>query len=219
MSIATTPAWTPETNRLSCGHNDKANINEGITTNSPLLFEMLKKLSATEQRAILDMGQASQSSVDFFGDYKCKLFIADAISDLYKLNKKTSDTPQAWLKTLGRIIQLNQQNQTALDMILLWSLPNYLSPLHLKALIDYLLPHTSGGMKLHAYIYNTQMMPAAPAHYQIRRNNKVAISPATSDQINCPLYHLADLHNFFKPFRAEHSVMLSSGIQEYVFSS
>jgi hypothetical protein len=217
MSTATTPAWTPDTSRPG-NQGAKASINEPVTTNSPLLFEMLKNLSATDQRTILDMGRASQSSIDFFGDYKCKLIITDAISELYKLDQKKNDTEATWLKALAKTIQYKQQQQTTLDFISLWSLPNYLSQHHLKALIQYLLPVTDSRTRLHAYIYNTLKMPAVPAHYHIKRNHKVVMSPQTHEQKNCPMYHLAELHNCFKPFKVDHAVMLSSGVQEYLFS-
>ena len=64
MSSATTSAWTTD-HPPSGRHQDKISVNEDIITNSPLLFQMLKNLSVTEQRTLLDMGQASQSSIDF----------------------------------------------------------------------------------------------------------------------------------------------------------
>lgn len=212
------PAWTPDPHRPAGTHHHSTNNRDKTTINSPLLFEMLKKLSLTEQCTVLDMGRACQSSIDFFSDYWCKLFITDTISELFELNSKTDDAPQAWLKSLDRTINLYQQEKPNLDMILLWSLPNYLSPGHLKTLIEYLLRGTSRGIKLHTYIYNTQMMPAAPASYHINRDRSVALSPVSSEQKTCPLYHLAELHSCFNPFKVEHAVMLSSGIQEYVFS-
>jgi hypothetical protein len=218
MSSAITPAWTPDLHRPS-GRQNKPSLYDTNTINSPLLFEMLKNLSLTEQRIVLDSGAASQSSIDFFSDYWCKLIITDAMSDLHKPDLKSDDALNAWHTTLGKTIRFNQHSKSTLDIIFLWTLPNYLSPQQLKSLIAYLLPHTSLRVKLHAYIYTTQRMPAEPAHYHITRNHKVIISPVTSEQRNCPLYHLADLHNCFNPFKVDHSVMLSSGIQEYIFSA
>ena len=217
MSSATTPAWTTD-HRPSGRHQDKTSVNEDIITNSPLLFQMLKNLSVTEQHTLLDMGPASQSSIDFLSDYKCKIFISDSISELSKLDQKNTDNLQLWLKTLAKSIQFNQKDPPELDFIFLWSLPNYLAPHHLKALIEYLLPYTSAQTRLHTYIYNTQNMSAIPAKYHINRNQKVVMSSLSQNQINCPMYHLADLHNCFKPFKADHAVMLSSGVQEYLFS-
>ena len=218
MSSAITPAWTPDPHRPS-GSKNKPALYDTNTINSPLLFDMLKSLSLTEQRIVLDAGAASQSSIDFFSDYWCKLIITDAMSDLQKLNLKSDDSLNTWHTTLGKTIRFNQHSKTKLDIIFLWTLPNYLSSQQLKTLIAYLLPHTSRCVKLHAYIYTTQRMPAEPAQYHITRNHKVIISPVTSEQNNCPLYHLADLHNCFSPFKVDHSVMLSSGIQEYIFSA
>lgn len=219
MSSVITPAWTPDPHRLAGRHNNKPNIYDTNTINSPLLFAMLKNLSLSEQHTVLDTGQANQSSIEFFSDYWCKLIITDAMSELHRFDLQATDSPADWFKKLEKTLGLNQHTKTALDIIFLWTLPNYLPPQQLKALIAYLLPHTTRRVKLHAYIYTTQRMPAVPAHYHITQNQKVVISPVSSEQRTCPLYHLADLHNCFNPFKVDHSVMLSSGIQEYIFSA
>ena len=219
MSSATTSVRPPGIRRTATarsGNNQDSNHN--ATSNSPLLFEALKCLSTIEQRIILDMGPASHSSIDFFGEYWCKLFIADAITDLHKQNLKASETPLAWQKALSKSIKFNTLNHANLDIVFLWTLPNYLSPQNLKALIEFLLPHSDSHTRVHAYIYNTQMMPAVPSSYHIKRNQKVDIVLRSSNQKNCPLYHLAELHNCFKPFKVDHAVMLSSGVQEYLFT-
>ena len=218
MPSLSTPAWTQDSIQNPGRTPDKSSVIENTASNSPLLFQMLKNLSATELRTVLDMGHASHSSIDFFGDYRCKLIITDAITELHKLDHKKNDTAQTWLKALAKTLQLDQKNIAPLDLICLWNLPNYLAQHHLKALMEYLLPHTTSNTRLHAYIYNTQKMPASPSHYHIRRDQKVLISPRTAEQKNCPMYHLADLHNCFKPFKVNHAVMLTSGVQEYYFS-
>ena len=218
MSSAISPAWTSNPRRPSASHNDKLNVNDKSTMNSPLLFDVLNNLSLTESRTVLDLGSASQSSIDFFSDYWCKLFISNSICDLHKLDLQADDAEQGWLKILANTIHFYNQQNPDLDIIFLWSLPNYLTPHHLKELIEYLLPHTSRRLMLHAYIHNTQMMPAVPATYHIRRDHTVEVSVVSSEQRNCPLYHLSDLRNCFNPLKVEHSVMLSTGIQEYLFS-
>lgn len=185
--------------------------------NSPLLFDMLTNLSPVQQHTILDVGRASGSSIDYFNDYWCKLFISDAVSEIHNLDSVTIDTPHKWHRALVKTMQFYKRNTAGLDVIFLWDLPNYLAPDRLKGLINYLLPHVSENVLLHAYLYSARQMPAAPASYHIRRNNTIAIYPGTADQIDCPMYHQTVLQEYLSPLKAKRAVMLSSGIQEYLF--
>lgn len=218
MSSAISSSWRSNLDRSSDGYSNQCDNNKNVTIKSPLLFDMLKKLSQEEQRTVLDMGQACQSGIDFFNDYWCKLFITDAISELYSQDMVADDDSISWYQTLLKTIGFSHQKSSDLDMIFLWSLPNYLTSEHLGELIDYLLPYTSSQITIHAYIHNTLKMPAMPAKFHIKKDHSVNMYTSTNEQKSCPLYHLRDLENCFSPLRVDHSVMLSCGIQEYVFS-
>lgn len=218
MSSAISPSWNKDAQQYLIRHKHGLKDDDPVIIKSPLLFDMFKKLSETERSAVFDIGCARQSSIDFFSDYWCKLFIVDAVQSLYKLDQSPEQEPVDINSILANAIQFYQQPEPALDMILLWSLPNYLSPAHLKALVQYLLTYASRRVMLHAYIYNSEKMPAEPATYSVRPDLTVAMTPSSESLSNCPLYHLAELHNCFAPLKVEHSVILSSGVQEYVFS-
>ena len=188
-----------------------------MSINSPLLFDMLENLSPILQHTIFDAGRASGSSIDYFCDFRCKLFITDSVSEIYNLDPVTINTPHKWHRTLVKTMQLYKRDKAGLDVIFLWDLPNYLAPNHLKGLINYLLPHASDRVLLHAYLYSARQMPAAPANYHIRRNNTVVIDPGSAERIDCPMYHQTVLQKYLSPFKAKRAVMLSSGIQEYLF--
>lgn len=218
MPGAISPAWTTDPNRLPSKRNIQQNEFNKSCINSPLLFDMLKKLPSTEKRVLLDSGCASASSIDYLSRYWCKLFISNSTADLHGLNPKTIDTAHKWHRAMVKSFGFYKRDKAELDIIFLWGLPNYLPVDKLKELVEYLLPQVSSRLLLHTYIYNTQQMPAAPASYHIQKDDKVLISPNSSEQIDCPLYHLSDLQGVFNPLKVEHSVMLSSGIQEYLFS-
>jgi hypothetical protein len=218
MTSAISPAWTTDPNRLPSRRNIQQSSGNDLCINSPLLFDMLKKLSPEEKRTVLDTGCASQASIDFFSQYWCKLFITNSIAEIHNLDSKAIDTPHKWHRALVKSLGFYKRDKANLDIVLLWGLPNYLPADKLKELIAYLLPQTSNRLLLHTYIYNTQQISATPADYHITNENKVKMAPNSTGQINCPLYHLSDLQDFFNPLKVEHSVMLSSGIQEYLFS-
>ncbi|TNF36851.1 MAG: hypothetical protein EP315_03640 [Gammaproteobacteria bacterium] len=179
---------------------------------------MLGRLSATQHTTLLDTGRARQSSLDFFSDYRCKLYVMDAADELYRLGQNIQPESANIHDILTNAFRISPPPEQTLDMILLWSLPNYLAPEQLKLLMQYLRPYLSRRVRLHAYIYNSEHMPAQPASYSIRSDKLVAMDCTDGMQIKCPLYHLAELHHCFSPLQVEHSMILSSGVQEYVFS-
>ena len=218
MSSAISPSWNRDTRQYLVRHKHGLKNDESVIIKSPLLFDMFKRLSETERTTVFDIGCARQSSIDFFSDYWSKLFFADAIQALNKLDHEPEQEPVDIDSLLAKAIQFYQQTSPELDMILLWSLPNYLTPNHLKALVKYLMTNASSRVMLHAYLYNSEKMPAEPASYSILPDQRVAMSGSSKMKTNCPLYHLAELQNYFAPLKVEHSMILSSGVQEYIFS-
>ena len=219
MPTAISPAWTTASHVLSGELGSKSNINKSVNNkiirNSPLLFDMLKCLSSTERCSILDMGPASATTIDYFSDYRCKLFVTNSIDELTKDDSASSDKFAEFLTRQSKIYNTELKG---LDLVLLWGLPNYMTQESIKVLISHLMPYFSNKLLLHTYIYNTEKMPELPEHYHIKNDNKVDVTINSTAQKQGPMYHLADLKTCFQPLKVEHSVMLSSGIQEYLFS-
>ena len=145
MSNAISTAWTTSSHRSLARHKapSERDGQERMIINSPLLFDMLTNLSPVQQHTILDVGRASATSIDYFNDYWCKLFITDSASEIHNLESEAIDTPHKWHRALVKSMRFYKRNKAGLDVIFLWDLPNYLEPDHLKGLIHYLLPHTT----------------------------------------------------------------------------
>ena len=220
MSSAISPAWTKSPHRLSKGQ-DTASIaveNKAPPINSPLLFKMLESLSHLKKHNILDISQANNSSLEFFSEYWCKLFINNAINSIHKLDQKHIHTPHKWHSDLVKIMGFHEKDNADLDIVFLWDLPNYLEPEKLKVFIDYILPQCKKNTCLHAYVFNSELISEAPSNYQILSNKKVAIYPQQlTNEINGPMYNVNALQKMLSPFNLDQSVMLSSGVQEYIF--
>lgn len=230
MPSAISPAWSKSSeSKTACTKSSrslaksrdatsKTANNIAAIINSPLLFEMLGSLPANKKHTILDISQANNSSLTFFSDYWCKLFINNAINSIHKLNPELINTPHKWHRALVNAMGFYKKDKIELDIIFLWDLVNYLEPDKLKGLIDYIHPQCTNNTCLHIYIFNSELISEAPSNYQIQSNKKVAIYPQQHvNKINGPTYNLNDLNKMLSPFNLDHSVMLSSGVQEYIF--
>ena len=220
MSSAISPAWTKSPERLSKGQGATSVSveNKAPTINSPLLFKMLESLSQHKKHNILDISQANNSSLEYFSDYWCKLFINNAINSINKLDQNNIYTSKNWHRDLVKIMGFHKKANAELDIVFLWDLPNYLEPEKLKDFIDYILPQCTKNTCLHAYVFNSEFISEAPSNYQIMSNEKVAIYPQQrTNKINGPMYNVNALKKMLAPFNLDQSVMLSSGVQEYIF--
>jgi len=220
MPSQISPAWNTPAHLVSNRQVKPADLSTevDITIKSPLLFEMLNKVSQEKKNIILDISQANRSSLEFFSDTWCKLYFTNSITEISKLETSSINTAHKWHRALVKSVGFYKNDKTDIDMILLWGLPNYLSKDQLKGLSSYLLPQCSKNTYLHMYIFNSEFMSRLPANYKIHNKNSVSIKPQNvSDEIVCPMYHLTNLQKYLAPFTLDHSVMLSSGIQEYIF--
>ena len=219
MSNAISSVSTTFSNLSSARHKMSVvnDVLERKIINSPLLFDMLANMSSIHKHTILDVGRVSGSSIEFFGDYWCKLYISNSVSEIHKLDPAIIDTPHKWHRALVKTLEFYKRKKADLDVILLWDLLNYLTPDHLDGLISYLLPHSSERVLIHAYLYSARQMPAVPANYHILKDNTVAIDAGSAIQTDCPMYHQTVLQKYMSPLKVNRAVMLSSGIQEYLF--
>jgi len=213
------PAWTtpPQTLSKAQVKQKDAITKEAIKINSPLLFDMFENISKDEKQIILDISQANGSSLKYLADFWCKIYLTNTINEFYSLESSSINTPHKWHRALVRTIGFYKNDKANIDIMLLWGLPNYLNAEQIRGLISYLLPQCSKKSQLHMYIFNSELMLKKPANYSIL-NNKVSIGQQQlTEEINCPMFNLNDLQKHLSPFKLDHSVMLSSGIQEYVF--
>ena len=219
MPSVISPAWTTPPQLLSNRQNAQVDLSfsEAVNINSPLLFDMIKNLSKDRKQIILDISQANSNSLEYFSDYWCKLYLTNSISEIYNFENSSINTPHKWHRALVKTMGFYKKDEKEIDMILLWGLPNYLNAEQLKGLITYLLPQCAKKAQLHTYIFNSELMLKAPANYRIHKNKVSIHQQPITEEINCPMYNLNALQKHLSPFKLDHSVMLSSGIQEYIF--
>lgn len=190
-------------------------------TKSPLLFEMFEKLSNSGFLNILDIGMASSDSLDYYNQFSCRVFFHELSDDIFVLQDKLNDEDivfdlEDWKLALDQLLSSCRFEQVSFNIVLLWDLPNYLSLEQLNYLVDRL--HSPNTL-LHMYIYNTRYMSMMPHQWKILQDNHVLIKHMECENIEAPGYNQSQLNKSIKNFKVDHVVMLSSGIEEYAFSS
>ena len=192
------------------------NQESGLEVNSPILFELLNIFQQENYYEILDVFPASQSIVDSFSDFHCKLYLPGCGNELYAMKSDQYDTPNKLHRAFVTQFGFYKKHRSSLNVILLWDLPNYLDKQIMTALVDYLIDHVNEEVKLHFYIHTRQQMPSSPGVYSILPGAKVWLENNAESTIKSPLYFQESLQTLFQPFKVIRSMQLSSGLQEYI---
>lgn len=191
---------------------------DGVAMSSPLLFDMIRHLSDEEHHEILDVLPARQGVLDLFSHLPCKLYLPGCADTLCQLDTDKLDTVTRLNRALVHALGFYKNTKASLDVIFLWDLPNYLDKRVLASLIDYLRPHMSAKVKLHIYIHTRQRMPLSPVRYSITGDGKVWVDDNTPATRACPLYYQEAIHTLLYPFKVNRSILLATGLQEYILT-
>lgn len=183
---------------------------------SPLLFGVLQTLDLESRVDILDLAPANADLLGFFSQYHSKLYLPGCRDTLLTLRQTEDNTDPSFTRAFKQCLPLPDGENRALDLLLLWDLPNYLDKPVLSALITYLLQHVSQRTVLHTYIHTRQTMPSHPGDYRLTLENNVMVDLPAPWTAASPMYYQELLHKVFTPFRVERGMLLANGLQEYV---
>jgi hypothetical protein len=190
----------------------------GFAFNSPILIDLLNSLSKEERHEILDVCPANQGAIDSFSNYHCKLYLPGCAKELCEMTSYKYDTENKLYRAFTKNIGFNKKQKASLNVILLWDLPNYLDKQVMIGLIKYLSHHMHERVKLHFYIHSQQQMPASPGSYTILPEGKVWLENSNDTMVKSPLYFQEALLTLFYPFKVKRSMLLSSGLKEYILA-
>ena len=188
----------------------------GHAIRSPILFDLLSKLSKDEQHEILDLLPANKELIDSFSSYYCKLYLPGCQQELSEMTSEKYDTATKLHRAFTKSIGLYKKHSSSLNVIFLWDLPNYMDKQVMKGLIEYLSQHMHEKVKLHFYIHTKYQMPASPGIYSIMSENKIRLKNGSDSSVKSPLYFQESLQKMMYPFKVKRSMLLSGGLQEYI---
>ncbi len=195
---------------------------DGGATSSPLFAALAAELEAAGDRvSILDLGAANGTNIEYFGRMPCALHIADAVGTLAALRPETDpETGAVRTEPLEAAVrdELPAPAGGAFDLVLCWDLLNYLEGPVFAAFAAHLAPLLRKGTRVHALIWSQPRMPLAPARFRILEPGRMAVEagPAVRE---CPRYTQRDLERQLPGLRVQRSMLLRSGVQEYLFQA
>jgi hypothetical protein len=184
---------------------------------APLFHETVDGLHPTERYVVLDLGAASTATLALLGRSRCRVEILDLahFGDIDRLN---AAKPGAALAEVADSMLPNPQPEDAIDLVLLWDLPNYLSLNALSALMKAIGQRARPGALAHALIfYSGRDMCEHPGRLVPTADGELMDYNETSATIAAPRYSPEDLGKSMGGFVHDRARLLSNGMQEFLF--
>lgn len=182
----------------------------------PLLGRLFEGIDEDNRLVVIDFGLGGSSLLDALKPYRARidtLAIFDALSAW-----QAAETPQ---DQRGLVEQhMAKFSLEPVDWVLCWSVLNYMNAPMLQTLSQVLGPVLKPNASIHALIeYSSPTMPASPATCDLVFEDNKAYLTLRGDRqtIPSPRYTPKALEGMLKGFKAQNTILLSNGMQEYVF--
>ncbi len=209
----------PELELSAAGRPQK---NSADTLRAPLFTTLVSQLRGDKRAVILDLGAPRAGTIAFCSRFPCRLDIADLAPDIEALN---SEQDSAELARLAEAVLPEARKESA-DVVLCWDLLNYLRRPALTALMQRVAARSHTGTLVHFLIvYSNSSMPARPGAFspvfsadsQADEDLRLVNVPATDEECTAPGYTPETLGRCLRGYRMERAMLLSNGMQEFLF--
>ena len=180
---------------------------------SKLLTGLFEHVDPERRLVVLDVGPASQESLDFFSGYCCRLHYIDLFGSL-PLSRGEDDPP------LDRQIAaaMPLPPDTRIDICLFWDLFNYLDGAAVAAFMDCLEPYLHAHTRGHAFAVHNLRAPRLNNRYAIVDREHIAVRERTTPLPGYAPHPQNELKSMLRCFEFQRSVLLTDSRLELLLS-
>jgi hypothetical protein len=179
----------------------------------PTLFE---RIDEERRLIVLNIGPALPETVEFFSDYRCRLYFIDLFADLPDLAD-----PQDGAASPRTILReaLQFPEDTRFDLCLFWDLFNFLDRETIAALQDVLRPHLHKSSLAHGFAVHNLRTEQCGKVYGIKHLDTISIRPRPAVLPGYKPYNQGQLEKILDCFKVTRSVLLADSRLELLLSA
>lgn len=185
------------------------NNSQAQSMRCPLLLSHLETRNPGRRLAVADAARASPRSLTAYQGLRGRfifLGVAEAAG---------TPTGEALLAALEG--GLRHYTDEPLDLVLLWDLPNYVSAEGLPTVAATIRPYLRPGGRLHLLVANSQREIAQhPGHFELAPDWSAVEAEFDTETRPAPRFSPWQVERACTGFEVERSVLLRSGMQEYL---
>ena len=175
----------------------------------------MDSLRSESRHTVLDLGPPLAGNIKFLSALSCRVRIADLHRSLCAESVENRRA-EAMGATFERMLPLAPDER--FDALLAWDVFDYMRPDQVSSLMARLTPACSPEALVLVFASTRGRIPAAPLRYRILDRQSLAGDGPLQPERASPRYGQPDLRRMMPGFSVRHSVLLRSGIQEYLFA-
>ena len=184
---------------------------------APLFQDLLGGLNETERHVVLDLGAASTEMLALLGQSRCRVEIAD-LAYFGGIDYLNAAEPGPALVEEAESFLPKRCPHDAIDLVLCWDLPNYLSLDALAALMRAIARRARPGALAHALIfYSERDMPQQAGRFVPTAEGDLIDRSVPGTAVAAPRYSPEHLGKNMGGFVIDRARLLSNGMQEFLF--
>jgi hypothetical protein len=182
---------------------------------SQALKALLDSLRPEGRRTVLDLGPPLAGNIEFLSGLSCRVRIADLHRSLCAETVENRQA-EAMGATLERLLPLAPEER--FDALLAWDVFDYMRPDQVATLMARLAPACRDGALVLVLASTRRQIPAAPLRHRILDRESMASEGPLVPLRPGPCHGQPDLKRMMPGFSVRHSVLLRSGVQEFLFA-
>ena len=182
---------------------------------SKLLSSLFEKIDEEQRLTVLHIGPALPETVDFFSNFRCKLYFVDLFSELPIV--ELEDDGPTLDQTFRDLLQLQQD--VKFDICLFWDLFNFLDSAAIAAFLGVLRPHLHPGSVAHGFAVHNLRSPQGDQLYGIKQFDSLTIRSRATVLPGYAPHAQGKLKTMLNCFSFDRSVLLPDSRLELLFSA
>ncbi|MDR9390214.1 MAG: hypothetical protein RI549_07660 [Wenzhouxiangella sp.] len=183
---------------------------------APLLGRLFGGIDEDQRLSVVHCGLGEPSVFKAFAPYRVRLDTVDVFSQLEHWALAETGAERAVL--IGAY--MDEFKLEPVDWVCCWSLLNYIDPPTVTLILNALRPYLKPDAVVHALIeYSSPTMPASPPTWALEPVDQQLYlhADATQATADSPRHTPKRLEGMLGGMKAESTVLLSNGLQEYIF--
>jgi hypothetical protein len=181
-----------------------------------LLSGLLADFDEDYRLTVFDVGPALPETVDFFSQFRCRLYFADLYSDIFDADVLGQEKDETSADDLSKYFasQFDYPAETRFDICLFWDVLNYLDSPALLGFSRALNPFLSKNTGIHCFSTLKASIKLPNQQFSIKQPDCLNLRPREGMQAPCYPHPQIELNKCLYGMDVSKATLLSNGLLE-----
>lgn len=181
---------------------------EPVEGAAPGVAAVLKGVSAGGNHSVIDLGPASDRSLQVYSRFARWIRFADVLGEAWR--------PRAPAPAAGLLREAVPQPSRPYDLVFAWDILDRLFPQYRPQLAEWMLDVTAPDARLHIIVRTSEDVPMQPMRFVLLDTDRIRYEPTSTAKLPPSRLLPADVARVLAPLQVVHAFTLKTGFREYV---